>query len=90
MRKPPTQTYRVEREGKLLEIKYTPTWLPAHITGEDVSHITCRSIYPSDAPLPIAPSGFYQHTLAQSIVTAAGGPVDYIDIMLEAANDAPV
>ena len=58
--------------------------LPASVGGEDLAHITCRSIYPTDAPLPIAASGFFQHTLARSIVNAAGGPVDYIDVMMTA------
>ena len=84
MKKRTTQTYRIQREGRLLEISYDPNWMPAHIVGEDLAHITCRSIYPTDAPLAIAPSGFFQHTLARSIINAAGGPVDYIDVMMTA------
>lgn len=84
MKKRSPQTYRVTHEGKLLEIKYDPNWMPRSIVGEDLAHITCRSIYPTDAPLPIAPSGFFTHTLARSIINAAGGPVNYIDVMMSA------
>jgi hypothetical protein len=79
-----TQKYQVNRAGRILEITYDPLWLPASIVGEDLAHITCRSIFPTDAPLSIAPCGFYQHTLAKSIINAAGGPVDYIDVMMSA------
>lgn len=78
------EIHRLDWNGHLLEITYEPDWLPASIAGEDVAHLQVRSIYPTNAPLPIAPSGFYAHALARSIVTAAGGPVDYIDVMLEA------
>ncbi|HWR53958.1 MAG TPA: hypothetical protein VN428_22795 [Bryobacteraceae bacterium] len=80
MKKRRPQKYRVQREGLLLEIEYEPNWMP----GAELAHITCRSIYPTDVPLPIASSGFYQHTLSRSIVNAAGGPVDYIDVMMSA------
>ena len=66
------------------EIQYAPCWLPASVIGEDLALITCRSIYPTNVPLPIAPTGFYQHMLAPSIIAAAGGPVDYIDVMMSA------
>lgn len=82
MKKRTAETHRVQRDGRLLEIQYDPCWLPATIYGEDQALITCRSVHPTDAPLSIAPSGFYQRTLARSIVSAAGGPVDYIDVML--------
>ena len=79
-----TEIHRMDWNGHLLEITYEPDWLPAGTAGQDFAHIEVRSIYPTDAPLPIAPSGFYAHALPRSIVTAAGGPVDYIDVMLEA------
>jgi len=79
-----TEIYRMDWKGHLLEITYEPDWLPASITGQDIAHLQVRSIYPTDAPLPIAPDGFYSHALPLSIITAAGGPVDYIDVMLEA------
>jgi len=79
-----TEIHRMDWKGHLLEITYEPDWLPASITGQDIAHLQVRSIYPTDAPLPIAPSGFYSHALPLSIITAAGGPVDYIDVMLEA------
>ena len=81
-----TEHHQLNWNGLLLEITYEPSWLPAFITGEDMAQIQVRSIYPSAAPLPIAPSGFYQHALAASIIRAAGGPVAYIDVMLEAES----
>jgi hypothetical protein len=79
-----TEIHRMDWNGHLLEITYEPDWLPAGIAGEDFAHLQVRSIYPTDAPLPIAPGGLYAHALPRSIITAAGGPVDYIDVMLEA------
>ncbi len=79
-----TEHYRLNWNGLLLEITYEPRWLPAFITGEDIAQIQVRSLYPCGAPLPIAASGYYQHALAASIIHAAGGPVAYIDVMLEA------
>jgi len=73
--------------GHLLEITYEPDWLPSCITGQDFAHLQVRSIYPTDAPLPIAPNGFYAHALPVSIITAAGGPVNYIDVMLSVESD---
>ena len=85
MKKRPTETNRVRRGDQLLEIQYDPCWLPATIIGEDLALITCRAIYPeTNAPLAIAPTGFYQNTLSPDIVTRAGGPVDFIDVMLSA------
>jgi hypothetical protein len=83
MRKPP-QTYRVTRHGRLLEIQYEPCWMPATIFGEDIAHITATCIYPGGAQVPNLGTQFYQHTLARSIVSAAGGPVDYIDVLMAA------
>jgi len=68
----------------LLEIVYEPLWMPAHVAGEDLAHIEVRSIYPTAVPLPIAKTGFYRNTLPASTVTAVGGPVAFIDVMLEA------
>ena len=79
-----TEIHRMDWKGHLLEITFEPDWLPASITGEGFAHLQVRSIYPTDASLPIAPNGFYAHALPLSIITAAGGPVDYIDVMLEA------
>ena len=87
MKKRTAETHRVQRDGRLLEIQYDPCWLPACVYGEALAIVTCRSIYPTNAPLSIAPSGFYQRTLAPSIVTAAGGPMDYIDGMLSAPGE---
>ena len=88
MKKRTSETHRIERDGRLLEIQYDPQWMPASIIGEDLALITCRSIYPqTNLPLTIAPTGFYQHTLAPSIVTAAGGPVNYIDVMMSAEGE---
>jgi hypothetical protein len=88
MKKRQSEPHRVRRGDLLLEIQYDPCWLPATIIGEDLALITCRSIFPkTNIPLAIAPTGFYQHTLAPEIVAAAGGPVDYIDVMLSAEGE---
>jgi len=82
----PRQIHRIDWKGTLLEIQYDPLWMPAHIMGEDIAHIEVRSIYPTAAPLPISKTGFYTNTLPASAVTAAGGPVAYIDVMLAAGG----
>jgi len=87
--KPTREIHRFDWNGLLLEVTYEPIWMPAHIMGEDVAHIEVRSIYPTAAPLPIAKTGFYANSLPASIVTAAGGPVAYIDVMLAAEGGAP-
>ena len=79
-----TELYRSDWNGVLLEIIYEPLWMPAHVAGEDLAHIEVRSIYPTAVPLPIAKNGFYTHTLPTSAVTAAGGPVAFIDVMMAA------
>ncbi|MBA3834169.1 MAG: hypothetical protein H0X34_20215 [Chthoniobacterales bacterium] len=83
-----TEHHQLNWNGLLLEITYEPSWLPAFITGEDMAQIQVRSLYPAYAPFPIAPTGFYQHALAASIIDAAGGPVAYIDVMLAAEGGA--
>jgi len=87
MKRRTAETHRIERAGRLLEIQYDPCWLPHSVYGGDVAIITCRSIYPSDVPLAIAPSGFYQQTLNPDVVAAAGGPTHYIDVMLSAEGE---
>ena len=82
------EIHRIDWNGTLLEITYEPLWMPAHIMGQDIAHIEVRSIYPTAAPLPISKTGFYTNTLPASAITAAGGPVAYIDVML-AAGGAP-
>jgi len=83
-----TELYRTDWNGILLEIVYEPLWAPAHIMGEDLAHIEVRSIYPTAVPLPIAKTGFYTNTLPAWVITAAGGPVAFIDVMLEAEGGA--
>ena len=87
MKKRITEKHYLDWNGHLLEITYEPLWLPAHAIGEDLAYIHVKSIYPTLAPLPIAQNGVYAHYLAPSIVTAAGGPVNYVDVMLAAEND---
>jgi hypothetical protein len=79
-----TETHRMDWKGMLLEITYEPHWLPARIVGEELAHLRVRSIYPTDAPLPIARKGYYSEALPSSLVAAAGGPVAYVDVMLAA------
>ena len=83
-----TERYRFERDGLLLEVIYEPQWLPPGILGEDVAHLKVRSIYPTDVPLPFAKHGFFSSTVLASTVAAAGGPVNYVDVMLAAENAA--
>ncbi|WP_263349991.1 hypothetical protein [Acidicapsa acidisoli] len=77
-----TELHRFEWNGILLEITYEPQWLPPAILGEDVAHLQVRSIYPTDVPLPFAKHGYFCSTVRVSTVTAAGGPVNYVDVML--------
>ena len=83
-----TELYRSDWNGVLLEIVYEPLWMPAHVTGEDLAHIEVRSIYPTAVPLPIAKTGFYTKTLPAWVITAAGGPVAFIDVMMAAEAGA--
>ena len=83
-----TELYRFDWNGMLLEITYEPLWLPAGILGEDVAHLKVRSIYPTDVPLPFAKHGFFSSTVLASTIAAAGGPVNYVDVMLAAENAA--
>jgi len=85
----PREIHSFNLNGLLLEVNYELVWIPAHIMGEDVAHIEVRSIYPTAAPLPIAKGSFYANSLPTSIVTVAGGPVAYIDVMLAAEGGAP-
>ena len=62
--------------------------MPAHVTGEDRAHIEVRSIYPTAVPLPIAKTGFYTNTLPAWVITAAGSPVAFVDVMLAAEGGA--
>jgi hypothetical protein len=41
-----------------------------------------RGIDPTAVPLLIAKTGFDTHTLPAWVITAASGPVAYIDVML--------
>jgi hypothetical protein len=85
-----TELYRFDWNGILLEITCEPQWLPPGILGEDVAHLQVRSIYPTDevdVPLPFAEHGCFSSTILASTVAAAGGPVNYVDVML-AAEDA--
>ena len=82
-----TELYRFDWNGILLEVAYDPQWLPPRILGEDVAHLKVRSIYPTDVPLPFAKHGVFSSTVLASTVAAAGGPVNYVDVML-AAEDA--
>ena len=82
-----TERHRFEWNGILLEITYEPQWLPRGILGEDVAHLKVRSICPTHVPLPFAKHGCFSSTILASTVAAAGGPVNFVDVML-AAEDA--
>lgn len=81
-----TELHRFEWNGIPLEITYEPQWLPPGILGEDIAHLKVRSIYPTAVPLPFAKHGCFSSTVPASTVAAAGGPVNYIDVMLTAED----
>ena len=83
------EIHRLNWNGILIEISYNPVWTSAAVFGEDLAHIEVRSIYPTDAPLPITETGYRSHFLAKSIVDAAGGPVDYVSVWLETEKQNP-
>lgn len=83
-----TEKHYLDWNGIFLEITYEPLWLPAHVVGEDTAYLSVRSLYPNYVPLPIAANGVYGHYLSPAIVAAAGGPVNYVDVMLAAAAGA--
>ena len=86
-----TETHRMDWNCMMLEITYEPDWMPSGIADDPLAHITVHSIYPeTDAPLPIAPSGWYARAFRASTVASAGGPVNFIDVMLEAEGGAHV
>ena len=85
-----TELHRFEWNGILLEVSYAPQWLPPGILGEDIAHLEVRSLYPTDAPLPITETGYRSHFIAASAIAAAGGPVAYVDMWLTVDRDAPV
>jgi hypothetical protein len=84
-----TELHRFEWNGVLLEITYAPQWLPPGILGEDLAHLQVRSLYPTDAPLPITETGYRSHFIAASAIAAAGGPVAYVDVWLTVESDTP-
>jgi hypothetical protein len=83
------EIYRSDWNGILLEITYEPQWMPASVMGEDLAHVQVRSIYPTDAPLPITETGYRSHFISASAIAAAGGPVPYVDVWLEVEGDTP-
>ena len=84
-----TELHHMEWNGILLEITFEPEWLPPGILGENLAHLQVRSIYPTDAPLPITETGYRAHFIAASAVAAAGGPAAYVDVWLTAESEAP-
>lgn len=81
-----TETHHLDWNGMLLEITYDPEWLPARVAGQDLAYLEVRSIRPAQAPLPIAATGYYAHSHAPATIAAAGGPVNYVDVMLAAES----
>ena len=84
-----TELHRFDWNGTLLEVTYDPQWLPTHILGEDLAHLEVRSIYPTNAPLPITGTGYRSHFIAATAIAAAGGPVAYVDAWLAVESDCP-
>ena len=78
------ETHDLDWNGLKLTVTREYDHLMSNLTGEDHVIIKARSVCPANAPLPIAKNGFYDHSLPASIISAAGGPANYIDVMLEA------
>lgn len=78
------ETHDLAWNGLLLKITREYDHLMSNLTGEEHEIIKVRS--PANAPLPIAANGFYNHTLPASTISAAGGPVAFVDVMLEAES----
>ena len=78
------ETHDLTWNGLLLKVTREYDHLMSNLTGEDHEIIKVRS--PANAPLPIAANGFYSHTLPPSVISAAGGPVAFVDVMLEAES----
>lgn len=80
------ETHDLTWNGLELQVTREYDHLMSNLTGEDHDIIKVRSVKPANAPLPIAKNGFFNHTLPSSIVIGAGGPVAYVDVMLEAES----
>lgn len=80
------ETHDLTWNGLTLKVTREYDHLMSNLTGEDHEIIKVRSISPANAPLPIAENGFYDHSLPASIISAAGGPVAFVDVMLEAES----
>lgn len=84
------EIYRFEWSRILIEVTYEPEWLPAHILGEHVARLEVRSIYSTDAPLPIAGTGYRLHFIAASTIADIGGSIAYLDAWLTVESDSRV
>jgi hypothetical protein len=82
------ELHRFDWNGTLLEVSYDPEWLPPQILGEDIAHLEVRSIYPTDAPLPITETGYRSHFIAASAISASGGPVAYVEAWLTVESES--
>lgn len=82
----PLQHHRLEWNGILIEVRYDPCWgcLP-----DDIAHLEVETISPARAPLPFTETGYRSHFISPDAITAAGGPVAYVDVWLETASDTP-
>lgn len=78
------ETHDLAWNGLMLKITRETDHIMTNLTGEEHEIIKVRS--PANAPLPIAKNGFYNHTLPASTISAAGGPVAFVDVMLEAES----
>lgn len=80
------ETHDLAWNGLLLKITRETDHIMTNLTGEEHEIIKVRSVSPANSPLPIAKNGFYNHTLPASTISAAGGPVAFVDVMLEAES----
>jgi hypothetical protein len=73
------ESYLMNWNGMLLEVTAKLDFVSSRLTGEEHAHLRIRSLYPANANLPIARS----QSLPMAIITAAGGPAAYVDVMLD-------
>ena len=84
-----TETHRMNWNGHLLEIIYEPNWLPSPSSDKHLASPASAQHIPDQRTTSPLHQTVFTHTRSQlSIITAAGGPVNYVDVMLEAETQS--
>lgn len=78
-------------EGVRIEIRYTPSWADYYrrIYGHRLAHLEIQSIDPPDSPLPVTETGYRSHFTSPEEVEDAGGPVAFVQAILDEAARSP-